>query len=123
MRWAHAGAHEKHHILVPSVAVRHHLPLEGLQLVLVVALDIDQADGHLAVPAPVENLAKAPLTDHLADLQLLEGDVPLLQEDAGLAGLAREVAGRQQRQVHLLKLVARILVVALLILVIKVRSS
>lgn len=116
MWWTHAGAHEQHHVLVAGVAVGHHLALEGLELVLVVTLDVDQADGDLAVPAPVENLAEAPLADHLADLQLLEGDVPLLQEDAGLAGLAREVASRQQRQVHLLELVARVLVVALLVL-------
>lgn len=116
VRRAHAGAHEQHHVLVAGVAVGHDLPLEGLELVLVVALDVDQADGHLAVPASVENFAKAPLADHLADLQLLDGDVPLLQEDAGLAGLAREVSGRQERQVHLLELVAGVLVVALLVL-------
>lgn len=116
MWWTHAGAHEQHHVLVARVAVGHHLALEGLELVLVVALDVDQADGDLAVPAPVENLAEASFADHLADLQLLERDVPLLQEDAGLAGLAREVASRQQRQVHLLELVAGVLVVALLVL-------
>lgn len=98
------------------VPVGHHLALEGLQLVLVVALDVDQANGHLAVPATVENFPEAALPDHLPDLQLLEGDVPLLQEDAGLAGLAREVAGRQERQVHFLELVGRVLVVALFVL-------
>lgn len=113
---AHAGPHEQHHILVASVAVGHHLTLEGLELVLVVALDVDQADGHLTVPAPVENFAEAPLTDHLPYFQLLKWDVPLLQEDAGLAGLAREVASRQERQVHLLELVTGVLVVALLVL-------
>lgn len=116
MRRTHAGAHKQHHVLVPSVAVGHHLALEGLELVLVVALNVDEADGHLAVPAPVENLAEATLSDHLADLELLERDVPLLQEDTGLAGLAREVSGRQERQIHLLKLVTGILVVALLVL-------
>ena len=75
-----------------------------------------QAQGYLTVPAPVEHLAKAALANHLADLQLLEGYVPLLQEDAGLAGLAREVASRQQGQVHLLELVARVLVIGLLVL-------
>lgn len=113
---AHAGPHEQHHILVASVAVGHHLTLEGLELVLVVALDVDQADGHLTVPASVENFAEAPLTDHLPYFQLLKRDVPLLQEDAGLAGLAREVASRQERQVHLLELVTGVLVVALLVL-------
>lgn len=116
MRWAHAGPHKQHHILVASVAVGHHLAFEGLELVLIVALDVNQADGHLAVPASVENFAEASLTDHLPNLQLLERDVPLLQENAGLAGLAREVASRQERQVHLLKLVAGVLVVALLVL-------
>lgn len=116
VRRTHAGAHKQHHVLVPSVAVGHHLSLEGLELVLIVALDVDEADGHLAVPAPVENLAEATLSDHLSDLELLERDVPLLQEDAGLAGLARKVSGRQERQVHLLKLVTGILVVALLVL-------
>lgn len=105
MWWAHAGPHEQHHILVAGVAVGHHFTLEGLQLVLIVALDVDQADGHLPVPAPMENFAKASLTDHLPDLQLLKRDVPLLQKDARLAGLAREVASGQERQVHLLKLV------------------
>lgn len=116
MWWAHARPHKQHHILVTRVAVRHHLTLEGLELVLVVALDVNQADGHLAVPASVENFAEAPLADHLPDLQLLEWYVPLLQEDAGLAGLAWEVASRQERQVHLLKLVTGVLIVALLIL-------
>lgn len=91
MWWAHAGPHKQHHILVASVAVGHHLTFEGLELVLVVTLDVDQADGDLTVPASVENLAEASLANHLPDLQLLERDVPLLQEDAGLAGLTREV--------------------------------
>ena len=116
MWWTHARPHEQHHVLVARVAVRHHLALEGLELVLVVALDVDQADGHLAVPATVEHLAEAPLADHLPDLQLLDWDVPLLQEDAGLASLAWEVASRQKRQVHLLELVTGVLVVTVLVL-------
>lgn len=102
---AHARSHEEHHVLVPRLPVRHHLPLEGLQLVLVVPLDVDEADGHLAVPAAVKHLPEAALADELADLQLLEGDVPLLEEDAGLAGLAGEVAGGEEREVHLFKVV------------------
>lgn len=102
----HAGAHKQHHILVPSVAVGHHLTLKGLQLLLIVALNVNEADSHLAVPTAVEHLAKAAFPDHLAHLQLLQWDVPLLQKDAGLTGLTREIAGRQQRQVHLLKLIA-----------------
>lgn len=116
MWWAHARPHKQHHILMTGVAVRHHLTLEGLELVLIVALDVNQADGHLAVPASVENLTEASLADHLANLQLLEWYVPLPQEDAGLAGLAWEVTSRQERQVHLLKLVTGVLVVALLVL-------
>lgn len=109
VRGAHAGPHEEHHVLVPRLPVGHHLPLEGLQLVLVVPLDVDEADGHLPVPAAVEDLPEAALADELADLQLLEGDVPLLEEDAGLAGLAGEVAGGEEREVHLLKVVLRLL--------------
>lgn len=93
VRRTHAGPHEQHHVLVPSVAVGHHLTLEGLELILIVALDVNEADGHLAVPAAVEHLAEAAFPDHLAHLQLLQWDVPLLQKDAGLAGLAREIAG------------------------------
>lgn len=109
MRRAHAGSHEEHHVLVPGLPVRHHLPLEGLELVLVVPLDVDEADGHLPVPAAVEDLPKAALADELSDLELLEGDVPLLQEDAGLAGLAREVARGEQREVHLFEVILGLL--------------
>ena len=113
---AHAGPHEQHYILVTGVAVGHHLALEGLELVLVVTLDVDQANGHLTMPAPVENFAEASLTDHLPDLQLLKRDVPLLQEDAGLAGFTREVTSRQQGKIHFLKLVTGVLIIALLVL-------
>lgn len=41
MRRAHAGTHEQNHILVARVAVGHHLPLECLELVLIITLDID----------------------------------------------------------------------------------
>lgn len=102
---AHAGSHEEHHVLVPGLPVRHHLSLEGLQLVFVVPLDVDEADGHLPVPAPVKDLPEAALADELADLELLEGDVPFLEEDAGLAGLAGEVACREEREVHLFKVI------------------
>lgn len=109
MGWAHAGTHEEHHILVARVPVRHHLSLERLELILVVSLDVNEADGHLAVPAAVVNLAEAALPDQFAYLQLLQRDVPFLQEDACLARLAREVTRRQQRQVHLLELIGRVL--------------
>lgn len=115
---AHAGAHEQYHVLMPRLPVGHHLPLEGLELLLVVPLDVDQPDGHLAMPAAVVHLPEAALPDELADFQLLEGDVPLLEEDAGLAGLAREAPGREEGQVHLLKIILGLLglIVALLIL-------
>ena len=106
---AHAGSHEEHHVLVPGLPVRHHLPLEGLQLVLVVPLDVDEADGHLPVPAPMKDLPEAALADELANLKLLEGDVPLLEEDAGLAGLAGEVACGEEGEVHLFEVVLRFL--------------
>lgn len=93
MWWVHARTHEQHHVLVARVPVRHHLALEGLELVLIVALDVDEAYRHLAMPAAVVDLAEASFADELADLQLLEGDVPFLQEDARLAGLAGEVTG------------------------------
>lgn len=102
---AHAGSHEEHHVLMPRLSIRHHLPLESLQLVLIVPLDVNEADGHLPVPAAMEDLPKAALANELTNLQLLKGDVPLLQEDAGLAGFAGEVAGGEEREVHLLKVI------------------
>lgn len=47
---SHAGAHEEDHVLVPGLPVVHHFLLEELQVVLVVAVDLQQADGDLAVP-------------------------------------------------------------------------
>lgn len=94
--WTHTRPHKQHHVLMAGVTVGHHLAFERLQLVLVVALDVDQADGDLSVPPSVVNFPEATFADHLPDLQLLEGDVPLLQEDARLAGLAREVTSRQE---------------------------
>lgn len=86
----HAGSHEQHHILVARLSVVHHLLLEELQMVLVVAVDLQQPDGHLPVPAAFVHLAPAAFADQLPQLQLLEGDVPLLEVDTGLAGLARD---------------------------------
>lgn len=103
---------------MPRLPVGHHLPLEGLELLLVVPLDVNQPDGHLTMPAAVVHLPEAALPNELANFQLFEGDVPLLEEDASLAGLAWEAPGREEGQVHLLKVVLRLLglVVALLIL-------
>lgn len=98
---------------MPRLPVVHHLLLEELQVLLVVPVHLQQADGHLAVPAALVHLPPAALSAHrvrhasfprappphaahLADelpqLQLLVGDVPLLQVDAGLAGLAGDGA-------------------------------
>lgn len=47
---SHAGAHEEDHVLMPGLPVVHHFLLEELQMVLVVPIDLQQADGDLAVP-------------------------------------------------------------------------
>ena len=57
----HAGAHEQHYVLVARLPVVHHLLLEELQVVLVVAVHLQQADGHLAVPAALVDLPPAAL--------------------------------------------------------------
>lgn len=61
---SHAGTHEQHHILVPGLSVVHHLLLEEFQVVLVVAVDLQQADGDLAVPAALVHLPPAALERH-----------------------------------------------------------
>ncbi len=70
------------------------------------------------MPASVVDLSKAAFPDQLSDLHLLHGNVPLLQEDAGLAGLTGEVPRAQEGEIHLLKLVrwTLALIVAFLIL-------
>lgn len=114
---SHAGSHEEHHVLVPGLPVVHHFLFEELQVVLIVAVDLEQTDGDLAVPPtlvhptpaalePAETLSAGPTSrgeltrpvrsshfpDELAEVQLLKGDVPLLQVHAGLAGLAGDGA-------------------------------
>ncbi|TNN86803.1 hypothetical protein EYF80_002986 [Liparis tanakae] len=101
--------------LLPGLILRtisvHHLLFEELQVVLVVAVDLQEPDGDLAVPPPLMHSAPAALRPHrhkpsaacrlvgtrrvccgrlsahlpdeLPEVQLLEGDVPLLQVDAG----------------------------------------
>lgn len=88
MRGVHAGSHEQHHVLVPGLPVVHHLLLEELEMILVVAVDLQQPDGHLPVPLALVDLAPAALADGVPQLDLLKGDVPLLQVHAGLAGFA-----------------------------------
>lgn len=61
VRRSHAGAHEQDDVLVPGLPVVHHLLLEELQVILVVAVDLQQADGHLAVPATLMHLPPATL--------------------------------------------------------------
>lgn len=93
--WAcNAGPHQEYHILVPHLPVAHSF-LEQLQVVLVVAIHLQQADGHLAVPAPRCTWPQRPCPDGLASSSTCsEGDVPLLQVHAGLAGLARMASPR-----------------------------
>lgn len=94
---------------MPRLPVVHHLFLEELQVVLVVAVHLQQANGHLAMPAAAVHPAPAALPDGLTQLYLLEGDVPLLQVHAGLAGLARDGAppgpARAWQVVHLVLIV------------------
>ena len=70
----HAGAHEEHHVLVARLPVVHHLLLEELQVVLVVPVHLQQADGHLAVPAPLVDFPPAALGRHRARLRTSRSD-------------------------------------------------
>lgn len=90
MRRGHASSHEEDDVLVARLSVVHHLLLEELQVVLVVSVDLQESDGHLSVPAAAMDPTPATLPDELAEIQLLEGNVPLLQVDAGLTGLTRD---------------------------------
>ncbi len=38
--WSHAGTHEQDNVLVPGLPVVHHLLLEELQVILVVAINL-----------------------------------------------------------------------------------
>lgn len=104
---------------MPRLSVGHHFPLEGLQLVFVVPLNVNEADGHLTMPTSMEHLAKAPFAYQFSNLQLLKGDVPLLEKDAGLAGLAWEVASGEEREIHFLKLILRLLGLLIPILILQ----
>jgi hypothetical protein len=92
VRWVHAGPHEEHHVLMPRLPVVHHLFLEQLQVVLIVAVHLQQPNGHLAMPTASVHPAPATLSNGLAQFHLFKGDVPLLQVNAGLAGLSRDGA-------------------------------
>lgn len=118
----HAGAHEQDNVLMPGLPVVHHLLLKELEVILVVAVHLQQADGHLPVPAAFMHLPPATLgghnirrvkfsfhyfvvftprfslyhclhlADELPQLQLLVGYVPLLQVHTSLADLSRDRA-------------------------------
>lgn len=61
MRRSQAGAHEQDHVFMPGLSVVHQLLLEELEMLLVVAVDLHQADGHLAVPAALVHFPPAAL--------------------------------------------------------------
>lgn len=61
MGWSHAGPHEEDHILVPGLSVVHHFLFEELQVVLIVPVDLEESDGHLAVPPALVHFAPAAL--------------------------------------------------------------
>lgn len=61
----HAGTHEQDHVLMSGLSVVHHLLLEQLQVLLVVTINFQQADGHLAVPATLVHLPPATLHEQM----------------------------------------------------------
>lgn len=69
--WSHAGPHEEDHILVPGLSVVHHFLFEELQVVLIVPVDLEESDGHLAVPPALVHFAPAALNKR--QLQLKKG--------------------------------------------------
>lgn len=91
MRRVHAGPHKQHNVLMPRLSIVHHLLLEELQVLLVVSVNLQQANGHLSVPPASAHLPPSAFADELSEFQLLEGDVPLLQVNTGLAGLTAYV--------------------------------
>lgn len=60
---SHAGPHEEDHILVPGLPVVHHLLFKELQVVLIVPIDLQESDGHLAVPPALVHFAPAALRE------------------------------------------------------------
>lgn len=64
VRRRHAGAHEQDDVLMPGLPVVHHLLLKELEVILVVAVHLQQANGHLAVPAAFMHLPPATLDVH-----------------------------------------------------------
>lgn len=61
---SHAGTHEQDNVLMPGLPVVHHLLLKELQVILVIAVDLQQANGHLTMPAAFMHLPPAPLDSH-----------------------------------------------------------
>ena len=54
--WSHAGAHEKDNVLMPGLPVVHHLLLEQLQVILVVAVNFHETNSHFTMPPPLMHL-------------------------------------------------------------------
>lgn len=101
-----------------GLSVVHHLLFKELQMILIVAVDLEKPNGYLAVPPPLVYLPPAALrykirkkvfrknkyfsnfitrgvshlSDKFSEIQLLKRNVPLLQVDAGLTGLAGDGA-------------------------------
>lgn len=74
----HAGAHEKHEILVARLPESRHLHLELLQGLLVVQIvHVQEFDGDVPVPVAAAHGTEASATDHVAYDQLVERNVPL----------------------------------------------
>jgi len=69
---SHASPHEEDHVLVPGLSVVHHLLFEELQVVLVVAVDLEEPDGYLAVPPPLMHSAPAALCQQTETLSSVE---------------------------------------------------
>lgn len=60
----HAGAHEQNDVLMAGLPVVHHLLFKELQVILVVAVDLQQTNGDLAVPAAFVHLPPTTLNSH-----------------------------------------------------------
>lgn len=60
---SHAGAHKEDHVLMPGLPVVHDLLLKELQMVLVVPVDLQESDGHLAMPPALVHFAPAALDE------------------------------------------------------------
>lgn len=64
VRRRHAGPHEQNNVLMSGLPVVHHLLLKELQVILVVAVNLQQTNGDLAVPAAFMHLPPTTLDSH-----------------------------------------------------------